>query len=323
MPITPCHQIILDSGAFSAWSRGAAINIDDYITFCKQHLNGITYFVNLDVIPGTPGQKRIPLVEIERSAGLGWENFEKMVAAGIPSDRVIHVFHQNEDFRWLQRMLDDPRMDYIGLSPANDRTTPEKMMWLDDCMKYVCDSTTHKPMIKFHGFAVTSTALMRRYPWYSVDSSSWVVIAGRGRIWVPPKAGRSWDYASQPHTVPVSFITKYPDHFKHRGPAFQRMVLDYLDAVEVPWGASRWELVDESVPCDGDSTRRIYSAAIREAEGFNEPPLGKKWVEVVDEWGVLNSAYYRAEVNIKYLQNFNHTLPQWPWPWEAGRTTLF
>jgi len=178
----PKEYLILDSGAFSAWSKKAVINFDEYIQFCLTYQDKISYIVNLDVIPASPGQKRISGLEIERSASLGWRNAHKLFTAGIPLSKLIHVFHQNEDFKWLERMVRD--FQYIGLSPANDRTTQEKVSWLDRCMNYVTDSNGDA-IIKFHGFAVTSHLLMKRYPWYSVDSASWTLVAAMGGVILP------------------------------------------------------------------------------------------------------------------------------------------
>lgn len=173
---------MLDSGAFSAWTKKINIDLDEYIDFCLQHLDYIDYVINLDVIPGEFGQKALPVEEIERSASEGWANYEYMTKQGIPKEKLIHIFHQGEDFKWLEKIVD--AMPYIGLSPANDRSTSEKMQWLDDCMKYVCDDKGY-PKVKWHGFAVTSLRLMFRYPWYSVDSvagDSLLLVKEAGRI---------------------------------------------------------------------------------------------------------------------------------------------
>lgn len=223
----PKEYFILDSGAFSAWSKKANIDIDKYIEFCLHYQDKITYIVNLDVIPATPGQKRIPPEEIERSASLGWRNARKLLKAGIPLSKLIHVFHQNEDFSWLEKMV--LQFEYIGLSPANDRTTAEKIMWLDRCMPYVTnpDGTAK---IKFHGFAVTSHALMERYPWYSVDSASWTLMAATGGLVIP-------DF-QKPYVAPHLLFdlsersSKVGDskHINNCPPALRKRIFEYCES---------------------------------------------------------------------------------------------
>src|SRR5690606_13405309 len=48
-----CIEMFLDSGAFSAWSKGAQIRIRDYIAFIKRHQQYIDHYANLDVIADT------------------------------------------------------------------------------------------------------------------------------------------------------------------------------------------------------------------------------------------------------------------------------
>ena len=50
-------DILLDSGAFSAWNLGECIDLDAYIGFVKAN-NGLIYrFINLDKIPGNFGNR--------------------------------------------------------------------------------------------------------------------------------------------------------------------------------------------------------------------------------------------------------------------------
>ncbi|MBU0777726.1 hypothetical protein KKF82_05670 [Patescibacteria group bacterium] len=194
-------SIMLDSGAFSAWNTGKNIDLYEYITFCKDNLSALDYIVNLDKIPGKYGQKHLSPEQIEESTRVGWENYEYMIKKGIPKEKLIHVFHQGESFKWLEKIVD--LMKYIGLSPANDRTTQEKILWLDDCMKYVLDSEGF-PIVKFHGFGVTSLKIMLRYPWYSVDSTSWVLTSRFGSVFVPKKKQGKYVYDENSWKVCVS-----------------------------------------------------------------------------------------------------------------------
>ncbi len=174
-------SIFLDSGAFSAWNAGAEIDIDEYAKYCLANIDHVDYIANLDVIPGTPGK---PTTKEERAEApkKGWENYIYLLDKGIPHRKLMHIFHQDEDFKWLRRMV--KHCPFVGLSPANDRTTKQRIVWLDECMKYVIDRHGY-PILPFHGFAVTSVAIMVRYPWWSVDSTSWVIYGKFGMILVP------------------------------------------------------------------------------------------------------------------------------------------
>lgn len=160
------EALIIDSGAFSVWTKGRTINIQDYIRFCKEVKQVVPekvklHFVNLDVLPGKFGER--PTIEQrEESAIAGYTNLKIMQQEGITP---IHVFHQHEDFKWLKLIMKE--LPYIGISPANDVSMKEKMAWLDKVF------TITRDKIKTHGFAVTSHNQILTYPFYSVDSSSW------------------------------------------------------------------------------------------------------------------------------------------------------
>ena len=54
-------KLIIDSGAFSAWTLGKQIDLQKYIEFCKWVISKDVcreiYFVNLDIIPARFGRK--------------------------------------------------------------------------------------------------------------------------------------------------------------------------------------------------------------------------------------------------------------------------
>lgn len=167
-------NLILDSGAFSVWSKGDEVDIDQYAMFCKDMIKLFPetncYCVNLDVIPGRFGQ-RPTAQQIIDSAEEGWKNMEYLEAKGL---KVIPVFHQHEDFAVLDKLRN--HTDYIGVSPANDVSMDEKLNWMNKVYSIIKDT------IKTHGFAVTSTDQLYRYPLFSADSSSWTSPSRFGTI---------------------------------------------------------------------------------------------------------------------------------------------
>jgi hypothetical protein len=167
-------NLIIDSGAFSVWTRNEFIDIDKYAEFCfeikKHFVNSTVSYVNLDVLPGKFG-KRPTQEQRQHSAEQGWKNMLYLEAKGL---KVIPVFHQHEDFEWLDKLRN--HCDYIGISPANDVSMNEKLNWLNKVFSVIKDT------IKTHGFAVTSYSQLSKYPFYSVDSSSWTAPARFGSI---------------------------------------------------------------------------------------------------------------------------------------------
>jgi hypothetical protein len=163
----------MDSGAFSAWTKDKQVDLDAYIAFCKavKEISPCeTYFVNLDVIPGRYGRKPNSK-EREESAERGWANYERMRAAGL---KVIHIFHQHEDFKWLEKIK--ASSDYIGISPANDCSIKSRLGWLKKVYSIV------KQDVKTHIFGLTAFTILKEIPCYSADSSSWSMTSRYGTI---------------------------------------------------------------------------------------------------------------------------------------------
>jgi len=170
-------SIMIDSGAFSVWSNGGTVDIEKYANFCTELKTLLSpnielNVVNLDVLPGkwgfVPSKK-----EIDESAERGWQNMLYLEEKGL---KVIHVFHQHEDWEVLDKLC--KHSDYIGISPANDVGMASKQAWMNKVFSRIRNT------VKTHGFAVTSHNQLYTFPYYSVDSSSWVAPARFGRITV-------------------------------------------------------------------------------------------------------------------------------------------
>lgn len=306
-------ELMMDCGAFSAWTKGHVVDLDAYIQFCHDNLDVIDNVVALDVIPGRPGYKDIPFEEREQAASQGYENYRYMVSKGLPRDRCIVVFHQGDHFHWLERLRDE-KVPYIGLSPANDRTTSEKMAWLDECMYYATDRKG-LPLMKWHGFAVTSVPLMKRYPWYSVDSATWVLFAAYGTIIVPKMHGDKilW-LDDQPSYTKVSNAPKCRvdiaegKHIHTYSDADKDAVLAYLSSIGVSLGESRFE----EVPADTKPGKNQKWAA--------KAKNGTRLMETIIKRGVCNDLNIRMRCNALYFANIERSLPAWPWSFQSKPT---
>jgi hypothetical protein len=202
-------NLIIDSGAFSVWSNGGTVDIDEYANFCKELKELLDprinmYVVNLDVLPGKFGQR--PTKEEREAAPIkGWENMLYLESKGL---KVIHVFHQHESFEWLNKLM--KHSDYIGVSPANDCSMLEKERWMNQ-VYHILDVKNSK--IKTHGFAVTSHKQLKAYPLFSCDSSSWTAPARFGRI---PIFNEKFEMKSFQYSNKAEVI-KYWDYIKAVG----------------------------------------------------------------------------------------------------------
>ena len=147
-------KTLVDSGAFSAFNSGKVIELKDYIKFLKEV--GAEIYSALDVI-GDPHETLL--------------NYNKMKEQGM---NPIPCFHTGEPLKFLDEILHE---NYISLGGMVHAEGVED--WLDKVFNYIFKKN---PLIKIHGFGLTDPNLMLKYPWYSVDSSSWLACVKYGRF---------------------------------------------------------------------------------------------------------------------------------------------
>ena len=142
-----CGEIFLDSGAFSAKSLGEEIDIENYMQFISKYK--IKNYATLDVIGN--GEETL-------------KNTEYMISKGF---NPIYTFHKGEEMKYLEEAL---KFDYIAIGGlVGNMSFAEE--FLDKVWRFIIEK---KPDLKVHGFGLTKIDMMKRYPWHSVDSSSWV-----------------------------------------------------------------------------------------------------------------------------------------------------
>lgn len=182
-------NILVDSGAFSVWTVGKEMSFDTYARFLQDIEGYYWKAINLDVIPGKPGQ-RATQAQVELSAKQSFENAQRLVELGVD---VMPVFHIGESFEWLDRIVQEG-YDMVGLGGvARGLTTKQKQAWLDKVFTHLCGANGF-PEIKVHGLGITSLPLLLRYPWYSTDSITWIKFAGNGTCLVPLETDTGWDF---------------------------------------------------------------------------------------------------------------------------------
>lgn len=228
-------RIFLDSGAFSAWKHGTTIDIKQYIAYLKRNQKYLDAYVSLDVIPGTKMKIDRSTEAVEASALQSYRNQQIMKDAGL---HPIPVFHQGENFRHLERYLND-REPCIGISPYTRGHRLDIMRWMDECFT-LCTDSKGLPICKTHGFGVTSPPLVERYPWYSTDSTSWVMSSGFGFVALPTIKNGFRDYVDAQSVHLSSRADKIHKlaSFDHLGPVTQ----DYIREVLLKSGMSLREI---------------------------------------------------------------------------------
>lgn len=293
-------DLFLDSGAFSAWAQGQEIKIEDYIAFIKENESSITTYSNLDVIGDPRGT---------------WQNQKIMEQVGLSP---LPVFHYGSDLKWLKKIL-KKGYKYMALGGMVPISTQALIPWLDDLFSNYLTDEKGMPFIKVHGFGLTSLRLLFRYPWFSVDSTSWVVTGRLGSIFIPVFKNGEWDYLTNPWKVAVS--NKSPKN-KEKGQHIttltktQRKNLElYLKEKGHVLGKSSFEKIPQETE-------------LKENQKWAEKkPKSKKELrecETILERGLSNDYKLRDEINIMYFNDLEKHLPKWPYKFELkSQNTLF
>lgn len=184
----PC-KLVVDSGAYSAWSIGKEFDMDEYIDFLNdtKAIDAAFWVAEADVIPGSFGVDPTE-EEILQAPEKSWENYLYMTKKVKHPKKILPIFHQGEDFYHLRRMLDytfedGDHIPYIGISPRNDISVHQKIPWYKLVSKIIKESAN--PNVLTHNFGMTSIALLEQFPSYSSDSTSWIRGASFGNIFIP------------------------------------------------------------------------------------------------------------------------------------------
>jgi hypothetical protein len=148
-------NFFLDSGAFTAFTQGEIIDIKELARFIVANQTRIAVASSLDAIG-----------DAEQS----YRNY-RIMKDELGLD-VIPVFHCREDLKWLLRYLREGA-PYLALGGMVPETIDYKSRWLDDLFSKHLTDAEHHPIVKVHGFGLTVGWLIERYPWFSVDSTTW------------------------------------------------------------------------------------------------------------------------------------------------------
>ena len=234
-------QVFLDSGAFSAFSKGAEVDLPAY---CEYILR------NKDIILHEDGVCLASVLD-----GIGdplktWQNQMAMESLGV---RPLPCFHYGEDERYLEYYM--ANYPYITLGGMVPISTAQLLHWLDRLWeKYLTDGSG-RPKLKVHGFGLTTQVLMDRYPWWSIDSSTWVQNAAMGYVFIPGHGSISVSSQSPDakkigkHLHTVSPMTRAAIEAKIRGLGFDpdKLSEHYL----ARWAFNCWSFTQRGDDLEG------------------------------------------------------------------------
>lgn len=133
--------------------------ISQYVSFCKSSGNLWDFYVNFDYVRHCPTIYAMQ----ERLEGLGL--------------KPVPVYHGDESLDWFRRYIDAGHR-LIGIGSILSQMDWQGRMAIYDRIFNIAE----KHGVLLHGFAVTSISLMLAFPWFSVDSSTWVRASAYGSL---------------------------------------------------------------------------------------------------------------------------------------------
>lgn len=152
-------DLLLDSGGFVARTKGIVISVEDYAKYINTF--GVKKAFNLDTN------------DLEETLAN-----QKYLDENCPNCYIIPIYHLSDylkDRGLLKQFIDDG-YPYIGIGGVAGEGSPVKLQ--KQFYDYIFNITRDK--IKLHGLGITSEPILERYPWYSVDSTSWLSFARYG-----------------------------------------------------------------------------------------------------------------------------------------------
>lgn len=141
-------ELFADSGAFSAWSQNKPLSVVEYGEWLLKWQGRFRVYANLDV---------------KGNIDAGLKNQAYLESLGLVP---LPVFHAGEPYSVLQDMID--RYPYIALGgvagEVADRPTRVRF--------YIKAFQMAKGQAVYHAFGMTDWKLLKLFPWFSADSSS-------------------------------------------------------------------------------------------------------------------------------------------------------
>jgi len=156
------REWVLDSGAYTAWSQGKPVDLQQYIDFC------------LEVRQKYPNLRDIFALDVIGDGAASVRNAEEMTRQGLT---VIPTFHLGSPEEFLYELAAKyDKLALGGMVHKHGTMKQPKAKFAEQAFARVWPK-------KLHGFGLCSRRLIDRLPWHSVDFSNWAVDPMRFGKW--------------------------------------------------------------------------------------------------------------------------------------------
>lgn len=177
-------KLLVDSGAYTCWTKGIKIDVDKYIDWINENNEYIDYCIQLDTIPGSPND--VPTLEQARQATEeSWQNYLYMTERVTCPEKILPVYHKGEPLEHLKNIVEHQingkYVPYICLGgSAKDRHRSKLIKWYHTCLDVIHNSKN--PNVKIHVLGQSILSLLETLPFTSCDSTSWIMTGAVGNI---------------------------------------------------------------------------------------------------------------------------------------------
>lgn len=174
-------KLMLDNGAFTYHRKGGVINIDSYISYINDNIEYLDYAIALDDIPGKWGEIKT-LEQVTASPINTWNNYLYMIERVKQPEKLLPVFHMGENFIYLEKMVNSENLlsDYICISGNKELTNKQREDWYSKCFSIIKKSKN--PNIKVHCLGSATIQNAEKFPFTSMDATSWIMCGANGSI---------------------------------------------------------------------------------------------------------------------------------------------
>ncbi|PZG42014.1 hypothetical protein C1I98_20320 [Spongiactinospora gelatinilytica] len=142
-------NMIGDSGAYSAYTQGVKIGLEEYAGWVRRWQPDLAWCASLDVLGDPQGT---------------WRNWQALRDAGLATVPTLHV---GTPERWLH-VYGEQGVDFVGLGGGLTTGDTAGIRW---AARLLAHGRRHLPAMRFHGWGISSRAVLDNLPLYSADSS--------------------------------------------------------------------------------------------------------------------------------------------------------
>lgn len=271
-------KLLLDSGAFSADSQGKSLLLGDYIEYVQDNKRWLDHYIVLDVI---------------KNSRLSWNNQKMMERRNLEP---LPVFHSEDKFPYyLDKCLEYDYFALGGMAGGSAKSMERRVSFLNKCWKHILKK---KPEVKVHGLGMASFILMGKYPWYSVDTTSWTGYGWWGNIVFPVDGGRIHRCKV---TLKCKALEEGEEHLYNLPQNLQNACLESIRSFGYDMGESEIVFMPPDYKPRGNESWIGKIIEEKKVQGFKkckkQQNVGLRMMEKVVKPGLMNSGWLRDKFN--------------------------